>query len=122
VSFRIHGARLRWYILVVKYLRTLNTILFVQIALWVVAVALVFRANNDGKDNYDGLIAIFPLGLFYLLGMVSVGLFIACLLSARQKTIQLSRKTVGLFILVIILGLSFGLVSQVALLTSRDIF
>lgn len=80
--------------------KTLKVLLMSQIVLFIIMMFLEYRAAHDGIDNFNFEIAI-PMFLYFILGVINIGLFITHITQAITKKIRFDRL-VDILVLIVI--------------------
>lgn len=66
---------------------------------------IIYYTSHDGKDDFGGILAIFPLIIFILLGVPSTILWMVHIVKVINKEV-LKVDTVALILALVVIGLS----------------
>jgi hypothetical protein len=83
--------------------KTLRVLLSIQILMFGFAVYIMYASSHDSTDDFGGLAAFLPLGIFGLLGFVSFVLLIVHIVKVANKKVSLDVVSLILVVLNVIL-------------------
>ncbi len=89
-------------------IKTLKILLSNQIIFFAWAIQIIYSSSYGGVNDFSGILALLPLGIFCILGIISLVLFILYLINLAKKKSELDYVVLGLIIVNVILVVSYG--------------
>lgn len=91
---------------------SLRTLLTLQVIVFGWAIQILYSSSHDGVSDFSGLAAILPLGIFLLLGIVSLVLLIIYFVKLKKSGLTKDILVIILAIVNTILVLSYNSISS----------
>jgi hypothetical protein len=95
--------------------KTLKISLIFQIAMYILALVILYSSSHDGIDSYSGAFALVPLNVFSFLCLVNLILYVIYRVKVSDKKITKDKHITVLVVIVLLAILLYGFLSQWAL-------
>jgi hypothetical protein len=87
--------------------KVLRVSFVVQIVFYAWAMEIIYRSSHDGVDSFAGLRALYPLGLFVILGIANFVMLFMVLAKSHREKVRYDPWVLMLALVVIALILAY---------------
>lgn len=94
---------------------SLRILLGIQSLMYALAILIMYVSSHDDVDDFFGLNALIPLGIFGLLGLINLVLFVAYLIRLARKKVPVDKIMLSLVFLNILFVLVYEYANSWAL-------
>lgn len=82
-----------------KLIKALRVMLTIQLSAAVLAMLITFITSHDGSHNFYGLLALLPMGVFVLLGVINLILLAVYFVKLANKALPADKRVFTLAII-----------------------